>query len=108
VGGDALYPADPEERVAFANREYDQIVEDWGVSAEFDIELPIGTLTTVTSYRNWENARSQDIDYTSADLAYRDRENNFTNIERLSQEVRLNGQWGDLDWLVGAFYSHED
>ena len=108
VGGQTYTPADPSERVAFANREYDQIVEDWGVSAEFDIELPVGTLTTVTSFRNWQNARSQDVDYTSADLAFRDKENNYTDIERLSQEVRLNGQWGDLDWLVGAFYSHED
>ena len=108
VGGDTLYPADPSERVAFSNRTYEQMVEDWGMSAEFDIELPIGTLTTVTSFRNWENSRSQDIDYTSADLAYRDSDSNYTDIERLSQEVRLNGQWGDLDWLVGAFYSHED
>ncbi|WP_421858062.1 TonB-dependent receptor [Oceanicaulis sp.] len=108
VGGQALFPADPDVRVAFSNREYAQMVQDWGLSAEFDIELPIGTLTTVTAYRTWANQRSQDIDYTSADLAYRDIENNYTDIERLSQEVRLNGQWGDLDWLVGAFYSHED
>jgi len=108
VGGQVQTPTDPDARVAYANRPYDQIVEDWGVSAEFDFELELGTLTSVTSFRNWENERSQDIDYSSADLAYRDRENNYTDIERFSQEVRLNGQWGDLDWLVGGFYSHEE
>jgi iron complex outermembrane recepter protein len=108
VGGDVNYPADPDERIAYANRTYDQTVEDRGISAEFDIDMPIGTLTSVTAYRNWSNSRGQDIDYTSADISYRDPEHNFTDLSRLSQELRLNGNWGDLDWLVGGFYSHED
>jgi outer membrane receptor protein involved in Fe transport len=108
AGGDAAFPADPDDRVAFANRPYIQNVEDWGLSAEFDIDLPIGTLTSVTAFRNWTNNRSQDIDYTSADLAFRDNESNFTDLERFSQEIRLTGQTERLDWLVGAFMSHED
>ncbi|MEQ8434987.1 MAG: TonB-dependent receptor [Oceanicaulis sp.] len=108
VGGDVTFPADPEARVAYANRPYIQSVEDWGLSGEWDIDLPIGTLTSVTAFRNWSNSRSQDIDYTSADIAYRDADNNFTDLERFSQELRLTGVTGNLDWLVGAFYSHED
>lgn len=108
VGGQVLQPADPDRRLAFANRPYQQDVTDYGLSAEFDIDMPIGTLTTVTAVRSWENQRSQDIDYSSADIAYRDFDNNFTDLERLSQEVRLNGVNGNLDWLVGAFYSHEE
>ena len=108
LGGGVVFPADPEGRVAFANETYQQIVEDWGVSGEVDIELPIGTLTSVTAFRNWTNARSQDIDYSAADLAYRDADNNFTDLTRFSQELRLSGATDDLDWLVGAFFSHEE
>ena len=107
VGGQVAFPADPDARVAYANHPYVQQVEDWGFSAEFDIEVPIGTLTSVTAYRNWANQRSQDIDFSGADIAYRDLDNNYTDISRLSQELRLTGVTGDLDWLVGAFYSHE-
>jgi iron complex outermembrane receptor protein len=107
VGGQVMQPADPEARVSYANRQYAQNVEDQGVSAEFDIELPIGTLTTVTSWRQWENSRTQDIDYSTADIAYR-ADGNYTDLSRFSQEVRLTGIWGDLDWLVGGFLSHEE
>jgi len=107
VGGQVMQPADPEARVSYANREYAQNVEDQGVSAEFDIEMPIGTLTSVTAWRNWQNDRTQDIDYSTADIAYR-ADGNFTDLTRFSQEVRLTGIWGDLDWLVGGFLSHEE
>ncbi|PWE17442.1 TonB-dependent receptor [Marinicauda salina] len=108
VGGQVAFPADPSERVAFANRNYLQEVEDWGMSAEFDVDTGMGQLTSVTAYREWNNRRSQDIDYSSADLAYRDADNNFTDLSRFSQELRLQGVNGGLDWLVGAFYSKEE
>ena len=108
LGGQVNFPGQPEDRIAYSNHPYTQQVEDWGLSAEADIELPIGTLTSVTSFRNWRNRRSQDIDYSSVDLAFRDAERNFTDLARFSQEVRLTGVTGDLDWLVGGFFSHED
>ncbi|WP_306016407.1 TonB-dependent receptor [Oceanicaulis sp. MMSF_3324] len=107
VGGQVLQPANPEARVAYANREYEQNIDDRGISAEFDIEMPIGTLTSVTAWREWSNSRTQDIDYSTADIAYR-ADGNFTDLTRFSQEVRLTGIWGDLDWLVGGFLSHEE
>lgn len=107
VGGQVLNPANPDARRAFSNREYQQDVTDYGVSAEFDFELPVGTLTTITSWRNWENTRTQDIDFTSADIAYR-ADGNSTDLTRFDQEVRLTGINGNLDWLVGGIYSHEE
>jgi iron complex outermembrane recepter protein len=107
VGGQVLNPADPAQRRAFANREYQQQVTDYGFSAEFDFEMPIGTLTTITSWRNWTNQRTQDIDFTSADIAYRG-DGNSTDLTRFDQEVRLTGATGNLDWLVGGILSHED
>ncbi len=108
AGGGVAFPANPEDRIAYANRRYDQNIEDWGVSGEVDIDLPIGTLTSVTAFRNWTNSRSQDIDYSAADIAYRDSANNFTDLTRFSQEIRLTGQTDNLDWLVGGFFSHEE
>lgn len=108
VGGGVGFPADPSARIAYANHDYEQNVEDYGISAEFDIDMPIGTLTTVTAFRNWTNNRSQDIDYSAADLAYRDAENNFTDLTRFSQELRLQGRTDNLDWLIGGFFSHEE
>ena len=108
AGGGVVFPADPEGRVAFANEQYDQNVVDWGISGEVDIELPIGTLTSVTAFRNWTNSRGQDIDYSAADLAFRDSDNNFTDLTRFSQEIRLTGATENLDWLVGGFFSHEE
>lgn len=108
LGGGVVFPADPEARVAFANRPYEQNVDDWGISGEFDIDLPVGTLTSVTAFRNWTNSRSQDIDYSAADIAYRDADNNYTDLTRFSQELRLTGQTDNLDWLVGGFFSHEE
>ncbi len=106
VGGQVLNPANPSERRAFANREYQQNVTDYGFSAEFDFELPVGTLTTITSWRNWENQRTQDIDFTSADIAYRG-DGNSTDLTRFDQEIRLSGVNGNLDWLIGGIYSRE-
>ncbi|MCR9128780.1 MAG: TonB-dependent receptor [Alphaproteobacteria bacterium] len=108
AGGGVVFPADPDARVAYSNRLYNQNVDDWGVSGEVDIDLPIGTLTSVTAFRNWTNSRSQDIDYSAADIAFRDAENNYTDLTRFSQEIRLTGQTDNLDWLVGGFFSHEE
>ncbi|WP_019961936.1 TonB-dependent receptor [Woodsholea maritima] len=108
VGGQAAFPADPDARIGFSNRPFVQDIQDWGISGEFDFELGFGTLTSVTAFRNWENSRSQDIDYSSADLAYRDVDNNYTDLDRFSQEFRLQGVNGKLDWLIGGFFSRED
>ncbi len=107
VGGQVLNPADPDQRQAFSNREYAQNVTDYGISAEFDVDFDFGTLTSVTSWRRWENDRTQDVDYTSADIGYR-ADGNSTRLRRFDQEFRLTGIHGNLDWLVGGIYSRED
>lgn len=107
VGGQVLFPADPGKRQAFANREYVQNVTDYGFSADFDFKFDFAKLTSITSWRNWKNNRTQDIDYSSADIAYR-ADGNSTRLRRFDQEFRLTGVHGNLDWLIGAIYSQED
>ncbi|MCH8522608.1 TonB-dependent receptor [Glycocaulis sp.] len=107
LGGQVLSPANPSARQAFANNEYRQDVTDWGLSAQFDVDFGEANLTSITAYRRWENERTQDIDYSSLDIAQR-ADGNFTDLDRFSQEFRLQGVRGNLDWLVGAFYSREE
>ncbi|MFC4724328.1 TonB-dependent receptor [Glycocaulis abyssi] len=107
LGGQVLSPANPSARQAFANTPYQQDVTDWGLSAEFDVDFDAATLTSITAFRHWENERTQDIDYSGLDIASR-LDGNFTDLDRFSQEFRLQGVRGNLDWLVGGFYSREE
>lgn len=103
--------ADPEARIAYANRDTSQKINDSGVSVEgnFKLDLWDSTLTSVTGIRSWENNNGQDIDYTGADILYRRNNGDFSaKFETFSQELRLSGGNDKLNWLVGGFYADED
>jgi iron complex outermembrane receptor protein len=102
--------AHPFDRIASANRDTTQKIEDQGVSAEFNYDLtPDITLTSITAGRSWRTENGQDSDFTGADIAYRPTDGtNFTEIKQFSQEFRAAGTDGPVDWLVGAFYAKED
>ena len=117
---DALSPdsgvalvADPFARVAFSNRGTVQDIKDKGISAQVNWITPWfggATLTSITASRNWNSINGVDLDYSSADLLYRNADPNesFTGFKTLSQEFRLTGKTARVDWLVGLFYSDED
>ncbi|WP_140984812.1 TonB-dependent receptor [Asticcacaulis tiandongensis] len=104
--------ADPEARVAYSNRDTAQRITDGGVTVEVNQELNAfggSTLTSVTGIRSWKNVNGQDIDYTGADILYRNDNGDFSaKFDTFSQELRLAGGNDRLNWLVGAFYSDED
>jgi outer membrane receptor protein involved in Fe transport len=87
-------------------RSYAEAADDFGVSAELNWDIGGVSLTSITAYRDWTAERDQDIDFTSLDRAYRD--GLTIDIETISQELRLQGEWGRVNWLVGAFVSHEE
>ena len=105
----ALRGGDLGTREAFANRPYDQDIEDWGVSNELTWDLAGNlTFTSVTALRNWLYENAQDSDFSQADLTYLPGNGaNYTEFEVFTQEFRLAGQAGPVDWLVGAFYADE-
>ena len=117
---DALSPdsgvapvADPFARVAYANRSTEQDIKDKGVSGEVNWTTPWfggATLTSITASRDWQAINGLDFDYSSADLIYRNADENesFTGFEQFSQEFRLTGATDSVDWMVGMFYSDED
>jgi len=61
-------------------------------------------LTSVTGYDSFERMEANDWDGSPAN----DSSNiNTSDIEVFSQELRVNGQTGNLNWLVGLYYSDD-
>jgi outer membrane receptor protein involved in Fe transport len=110
AGQGLLSTPNPEDRVTFANRSTRQVIHDSGVAVEANYKLDSGaTLTSVTGLRSWETTNAQDIDYTGADILYRNDTGEFgARFKTFSQELRLAGGNDKLNWLVGAFYVDEN
>ncbi|NML04483.1 TonB-dependent receptor [Sphingomonas sp. G-3-2-10] len=102
------YTFNPEHRTMAVspNRSFGERVKDYGASAELNWDLGNVTLTSITAYRQWRATRNQDIDFSGLDRAYRDGYQN--NLNDFTQEFRVQGSMGALDWLIGGFYLNED
>ncbi|WP_028916190.1 TonB-dependent receptor [Pseudoxanthomonas sp. J35] len=104
---------DPFGRVAYSNRSTEQDIKDKGISVQVDwggIGLGDATLTSITAWRDWQAINGLDYDFSTADLIYRNADENesFSGFETFSQELRLTGATDTVDWMVGFFYSDED
>jgi len=96
------------ERVANVNFQPNPENNQIGVVAE--VEVPIGDfadLIYIGSYRDYQATENYDSDFSG--LSVFDVELSDTDIETVTQELRLQGDaWDDrLSWLVGGFYSDE-
>jgi outer membrane receptor protein involved in Fe transport len=107
LGGTTLNDPFARRTTVTPGRGYQQDVEEWGVSGEINWTLDFATITSITAYRDWQLNRSQDIDYTDLDILYRDTDGYIQAFKTFTQELRMNGQTGALDWLLGFFYSDE-
>lgn len=108
--GGVGYPnLDPFDRDASKNnvRKNQEDITDYGVSAVGEIDLGWATLNSVTAWRSWEAWRSQDFDHSGADLGFFAPDGLHQGFDVFTQELRLQGENGRLDWLVGAFYADE-
>ncbi|MFC7051010.1 TonB-dependent receptor [Emcibacter nanhaiensis] len=81
-------------------------LDHWGVAATIDWDIADDmNLSATTSYRRFFNAFGRDSDGSPLP-------NNFTYDEtthkQFTQEVRLSGTTGALDWTVGGFYYWAD
>src|ERR1700729_802777 len=99
----------PSSYVAYDNQIITQNVRDMGVSGEVNWNLGFGKLTSITAWRDNSVAGGNDVDYTGIDLlSYPDNGNaNSTDFKQFSEELRLAGKAGSLNWLVGGFFSNE-
>jgi len=87
--------------------------QDRGVSSELSIETGIGTITSLTGYRRFDDVNVVDLDFRDSPSLNPIRDSRY-NSETFTQELRLQntaeGFLGahSLEWLIGAFYSQED
>jgi iron complex outermembrane recepter protein len=108
-GGEAQNP-DPYSFNAYQNRQSTQNIIDEGVSLQLDYKMPSinASLTSITAFRNWKLVDGSDIDFSNADLYYLPNgDQNSTQFQDLSQEIRFAGTFQKLDFLVGGFYANE-
>lgn len=97
--------------------------EQTGFSIEYNNETPLGDLTYIGSYRDYESRQALSTDYTSLRMftagasaeaialggTNYNPDSNLTTVETTTHELRLQDKAFDdrLDWLVGAYYSDE-
>jgi outer membrane receptor protein involved in Fe transport len=102
-------PADPFNRLAYADRSDGQQIRDMGVSAELNFERSFGKITSITAWRNFESNIGQDADYSTGDVLWRNSKGpNGNEFNQLSEELRFSGETDRFDWMIGLFYAKED
>lgn len=79
--------------------------EDWGISGEINYSFGDVTLTSLTSYRKFEDTFRGDNDFVGTDILNTLQGESVTTF---TQELRLGAQLGALDLVVGGFYSDEE
>jgi outer membrane receptor protein involved in Fe transport len=93
---------------AYSNYPWGQQVRDTGFSAQIDWNLGFGKFTSITAWRDNTVEAGNDTDYTAIDLLWSpDTKANQTDFKQFSQELRLAGKEGPLNWLVGGFFANE-
>ena len=92
--------------VVHMNRLPESHNEDSGVSAELNWDIgATDTLTAISAYRTFNTTDDADVDFNAADIAER---YNRGESEMFSQELRLSGSRGRVDYLVGGFYFNQN
>jgi iron complex outermembrane recepter protein len=105
---EASPPLSPFNRQAYANYPLAQQIRDMGISGELDWDLGFAKLTSITAWRDNTIISGNDVDYTGIDILQQPgNEGNQTDFKQTSEELRLAGKNGPLDWLVGGFFSSE-
>jgi iron complex outermembrane receptor protein len=85
--------------------------KSWGVSLQADVELGEHVLTSITSYRGWDNTEIRDGDWV--DQAYvginQLHDSGPQTSKTFTQELRLASPTGQfLEYVLGAYYSKAD
>ena len=105
--------ADPFARVAWSNRSTERTIDDLGGDIHMNWKgdwLGGATLTSMTSLRRWEAIAGADLDYSTADIFYREptEADGLLGNDTFTQEFKLAGSSGDFDWQFGVSYLQEE
>lgn len=102
----AVIPTDPTDykSLSTASRPQVETTEDSGFSSHLTIDLGGVTFKNILAHRKFTAQNDIDSDFGVADILY---QKVATEQELTSAEATLSGNWGILDWLVGAYYADE-
>ncbi|HEY7798823.1 MAG TPA: TonB-dependent receptor plug domain-containing protein, partial [Hyphomonadaceae bacterium] len=85
------------------DNQYD--IDQLGATARIEGDLGFATLTSITGYIDFDRDFYIDSDSSPA----RQFEfNQMDHVQQWSEEVRLAGETGRLNWVAGVFYSKDD
>ena len=105
AAGGSLVDNSPEATDFFSNVDSTNEQDSAGISMQIDKEFDTFQLTSITSLRDLDTFFVIDTDFTSADLANNSTD---TQIETLTQEIRLTSTSGDrFDWMIGGYFFDE-
>lgn len=96
-----------DNQIASVNTPHLNSTDQWGITAE--VEFPVSDaidLIYIGSYRDYESAESYDSDFSAIDV-FDVAPGGGTNIETMTHELRLQGDAGRLQWMIGGYYSDE-
>jgi outer membrane receptor protein involved in Fe transport len=92
----------------YSNWPWVQQIRDFGFSGQIDWNLGFAKFTSITAWRDNTIVSGQDTDYTAIDILYEPAtQGNATDFKQFSEELRLAGKQGPLNWLVGGFFASE-
>ncbi len=90
---------------AHGNRPFIIDTKTKGASLESNFDLNDDlVLTSISSYDEFEKIQDEDADLTPLNLIQLQYN---TDLETISQELRLNGQTDKTDWVLGLYYLNE-
>ncbi|MBI1191437.1 MAG: TonB-dependent receptor [Tepidisphaera sp.] len=86
--------------------------KQYGLSLEWNWDTDLGTVTYLGSYRSFKADSVQDSEYVGADVyrvqpSYAGGYKTYDDIKNWTNELRMQGVNGRLDWLVGGYFSNE-
>lgn len=85
--------------------------ESWGVSLQADVEIGSHTLTSITSYRGWDNVEIRDGDWLDRPYVGLNQLHDIgpQTSSTFTQELRIASPTGQfLEYVLGAYYSKAD
>ncbi len=96
-----------DNQIASINTPHFNNTDQWGVTAE--VEYPLSDVIDmiyIGSYRKYESAESYDSDFSAIDI-FDVAPGGGTEIKTMTHELRLQGDAGRLQWMIGGYYSDE-
>ena len=106
VPGEAYIPEDGFNFRHYGNFDTINRGENKGITVDYKTSFGDVDVRSITAYRDsYFDQPFGDVDFTAADAI--GNNTGETEIKTFTQEIRLTGTTGNIDWLLGGFYFDE-